>query len=211
MFCKNCGSENLNSARFCKNCGSPTKNSGQENYTNNPKTAWDYYLTVLKKYAVFSGRASRREYWMFILFNIVFLIVATIIDNVLGTVIVRGSYYGWFYYSYSLIVLVPSLAVTVRRLHDTGKSGGMCFIALIPLVGYIVLLVLMATEGTPGMNKYGPNPKNRERLSEFDDDDRSAKNEPRPLVLVGSKIYFPPESKQPQKQDDFNLRKKVIK
>jgi len=118
----------------------------------------NWYLTVLKKYAVFGGRARRKEYWMFLLFNIIFTIVAVILDNVLGTAI-ENLGYGLFYILYGLAVLLPALAVTVRRLHDTGKSGWWIFISLIPLIGAIWLLVLLATDSQPGKNQYGPNPK----------------------------------------------------
>jgi len=118
----------------------------------------NWYLLVLKKFADFNGRARRTEYWMFVLFNIIFGIVATVIDNVVGTAI-DGMGYGLFYILYMLAVLIPGLAVAVRRLHDTGKSGWMLLVALIPLVGAIWLLVLMVTEGTPGENQYGSNPK----------------------------------------------------
>jgi uncharacterized membrane protein YhaH (DUF805 family) len=117
-----------------------------------------WYLAVLKKYAVFSGRARRKEYWMFVLFNLIFAIVAMILDNVLGTAI-EDVGYGVFYLLYVLAVLVPSLAVVVRRLHDIGKSGWWIFISLIPLIGGIWLLVLLVTDSQPGENQYGPNPK----------------------------------------------------
>lgn len=118
----------------------------------------NWYLTVLKKYAVFSGRARRKEYWMFFLFNMIFAIVAIILDNVLGTAI-EGMGYGLFYILYGLAVLIPGLAVSVRRLHDVGKSGWILLIALIPIIGVIWLLVLFVTDSNPGENKYGPNPK----------------------------------------------------
>ncbi len=118
----------------------------------------NWYLKVLKKYAVFSGRAIRKEYWMFVLFNILFFIVAMILDNILGTAI-EDVGYGLFYFLYSFAVLIPSLAVSVRRLHDVGKSGWFLFIALIPLIGAIWLLVLMATDGNAGENEFGANPK----------------------------------------------------
>jgi len=118
----------------------------------------NWYLAVLKKYAVFAGRASRAEYWMFALFNIIFVVVAVILDNVLGTAI-EGVGYGLFYFLYGLAVIIPSIAVAVRRLHDIGKSGAWIFIALIPIVGAIWLLVLLVTDSQPGENQYGPNPK----------------------------------------------------
>ena len=118
----------------------------------------NWYLKVLKNYAVFSGRARRKEYWMFTLFNIIFSIIAIILDNILGTAIENVGY-GLFYFLYVLAVLIPSLAVSVRRLHDVGKSGWMILIALIPIIGGIWLLVLMATDSNPGENQYGSNPK----------------------------------------------------
>jgi len=118
----------------------------------------NWYLKVLKNYAVFSGRASRKEYWMFVLFNIIFLIVAVILDNVFGTAI-EGIGYGLFYILYSLAILVPALAVMVRRLHDIGKSGWFVFISLIPIIGPFWLLILLVTDSNPEENQYGPNPK----------------------------------------------------
>ena len=117
-----------------------------------------WYIKVLKAYAVFTGRARRKEYWMFVLFNIIFAIVAIILDNILGTAM-EGVGYGMIYVLYMLAVLIPSLAVAVRRLHDTGRSGWMILIALIPFVGAIWLLVLLVLEGNAGENKFGPSPK----------------------------------------------------
>lgn len=118
----------------------------------------DWYLKVLKQYADFNGRARRKEYWMFFLFNMIFAIVAMLLDNLLGFAI-EGVGYGPLYGLYVLAMLIPGLAVGVRRLHDVGKSGWMMFIGLIPIVGGIWLLVLMATDGNPGENEYGLNPK----------------------------------------------------
>ena len=118
----------------------------------------NWYLQVLKKYAEFSGRARRKEYWMFTLFNFIFLIVAFILDNILGTAI-EDVGYGLFYFLYALAVLIPGLAVSVRRLHDVGKSGWMILISLIPIIGWIWLFVLYDTDSNPGENEYGANPK----------------------------------------------------
>ena len=117
-----------------------------------------WYLQALKKYAVFSGRSRRMEYWYFVLFNIIVSIVLGVIDGLLGT---SGSYAGAGLLSgiYGLAVLIPTLAVTVRRLHDTDRTGWWILIALVPLIGVIVLLVFAALDGTPGNNQYGPNPK----------------------------------------------------
>lgn len=117
-----------------------------------------WYIAALKKYAVFSGRARRREYWFFYLFNILFAIVAIMLDNLLGLAFEDTSY-GVIYGLYSLAMLVPSLAVTVRRLHDVGKSGWWILIGLVPLIGGIWLLILLLQDSQPGENQYGPNPK----------------------------------------------------
>jgi uncharacterized membrane protein YhaH (DUF805 family) len=117
-----------------------------------------WYLKVLNQYADFSGRARRSEYWMFTLFNVIFAIVAMILDNVLGTAI-QGIGYGLIYILYVLVLFIPGLAVAARRLHDVGKSGWMFLIVLIPIVGAIWLLVLFCKDGQPGDNKWGQNPK----------------------------------------------------
>jgi uncharacterized membrane protein YhaH (DUF805 family) len=118
----------------------------------------NWYLKVLKQYAVFSGRARRKEYWMFTLFNIIFAIVAIVLDNVFGTV-VEGGVYGLFYCLYLLAVFIPGLAVFVRRMHDIGKSGWCFLIGIIPLIGGIWLIVLCAKAGDVGENQYGSDPK----------------------------------------------------
>jgi len=122
-----------------------------------------WYLKVLKNYAVFTGRARRMEYWMFVLFNVIFLIIASFLDSLLGINYVSGMGtdvgVGPIYTIYALAVMIPSIAVAVRRLHDIGKSGWWIFISLIPLVGPIWLLVLYLTDSQPGPNEYGPNPK----------------------------------------------------
>ncbi len=121
------------------------------------------YLAVAV--AGFSGRASRKEYWMFWLFNMVLGIVAVILGNVLGTF--KGVGYGPIYLIFVLVTLIPNLAVTIRRLHDTGKSGWYVLVALIPIIGNIWLLIEMATEGDVGENEYGANPKDKFEGSTF--------------------------------------------
>jgi uncharacterized membrane protein YhaH (DUF805 family) len=117
-----------------------------------------WYLEALKKYAVFSGRSRRMEYWYFVLFNLVVYIVLSLIDGLLGTYnIVSGV--GLLSGIYALAVLIPTLALWVRRLHDIDRTGWWVLINLIPLVGTIVLLVFALTPGTPGSNRYGPDPK----------------------------------------------------
>jgi len=117
-----------------------------------------WYLKCLKQYVDFNGRARRKEYWMFVLFNIIFIAVATILDNVLGL-----AFYplpcGPLYLIYMISVLAPSLAVVVRRLHDVGKSGWFILISIIPIIGWIWMLYLMISDGEEGANEYGDNPK----------------------------------------------------
>ena len=118
----------------------------------------NYYLKVLQNYSTFTGRARRSEYWYFALFNVIFSLVATILDNVLG-IALEGIGYGPLYGLYVLAMLIPGIAVTVRRLHDVGKSGWMYFIVLIPIIGAIWILVLLFTDSQQGENKWGQNPK----------------------------------------------------
>lgn len=113
----------------------------------------DWYMKVLKNYAVFSGRARRKEYWMFVLFNFIFALALSLLGILtFGILYILSILYG-------VAVFVPTLAVAVRRLHDIGKSGWYYLIILIPLAGPIWLLVLMCTDSQPGDNEYGPNPK----------------------------------------------------
>jgi uncharacterized membrane protein YhaH (DUF805 family) len=114
----------------------------------------NWYLSVLKNYAGFSGRARRQEYWMFALVNVVVTIVLSALARISGSSVLYVVYC-----LYLLAVLIPSLAVFVRRMHDTGKSGAWFFIGFIPIVGFIWLIVLAATEGQSGANQYGPDPK----------------------------------------------------
>ncbi len=117
-----------------------------------------WYLEAFKKYAVFAGRSRRMEYWSFVLFNFVFFAVLAGIDALLGT-FSSTSGVGLLSGIYVLATLVPTLALSVRRLHDIDRSGWWVLIYLIPLIGPIVLLVFALLGGTPGSNRYGPNPK----------------------------------------------------
>jgi len=117
----------------------------------------NYYLLALKKYAVFSGRAQRVEYWYFALPNMIIGSVLGIIRGVTGSDV--GIIIGILSIIYSLAVLIPGIAVTVRRLHDTNRSGWWLLIILLPIIGTIVLLVFMVSDSQPGQNQYGPNPK----------------------------------------------------
>ncbi|WP_330333680.1 DUF805 domain-containing protein [Streptomyces sp. NBC_00536] len=111
-----------------------------------------WYTDVLKRYIDFSGRSRRQEFWMFALINIAVSIVVGIIDTALGA----GSILSGLY---SLAILLPALGLGARRLHDTNKSALFLLLYLIPLLGWIALIVLFAIEGDAQPNQYGPNPK----------------------------------------------------
>ena len=117
----------------------------------------DWATRPLKKYADFTGRAPRAEYWWFYLLVIIGYVVATIIDSLVGLGRMVGPY-GAIAMLFGLAMLVPSIAVGIRRLHDLGKSGWWLLIALIPFIGAIVLIVFFVQAGTPGDNEYGPDP-----------------------------------------------------
>lgn len=114
----------------------------------------EWYLKAWRQYADFKGRAQRKEYWMFALFNLVIMIVLTLVggggEGGLGDVL-SGLY--------SLAVMVPSVAVTVRRLHDIGRSGWWALLMIVPLVGALVLIFFAIQDSQPEANEYGPNPK----------------------------------------------------
>jgi uncharacterized membrane protein YhaH (DUF805 family) len=118
----------------------------------------NWFVTALKNYAVFSGRARRSEYWYFALFYVILYAVCAIVDVATGS-FDRASGIGIFTGILTLALLIPSLSVTVRRLHDTGRSGWWLLIVLIPLVGAIILLVFLAQDGEAGPNRFGPSPK----------------------------------------------------
>ncbi len=125
-----------------------------------------WYLRALKKYAVFTGRASRKEFWYFLIFNIVISVMIAVIDGIINAAIndtltstnvtfsvetgtgVLSKFYSW-------AVLIPSLAVSVRRLHDIGRTGWWLLIAPVPLIGIIVLVVFMMKNSIPGDNRFG--------------------------------------------------------
>ena len=115
------------------------------------------YLECWSKYAVFSGRSSRKEYWMWVLFYVIFGFVASIIDLLLGLCVDPVfAAFNLVYGIFALTAFLPSLAVTSRRLHDIGKSGWLMLISLIPIIGIIVLLVFLCKKGDAGENRFGP-------------------------------------------------------
>ena len=130
----------------------------------------EWYIKVLKQYADFKGRARRKEFWMFSLFDSIFLLSAMVIDYAFIEYTLEmycnDIYYndadvfpGFFEVLYSLALVIPGLAVTVRRLHDVGHSGWLLLIIFIPIIGWIWLFVLLCTDSQTGENKWGTNPK----------------------------------------------------
>ncbi|XID74901.1 DUF805 domain-containing protein [Alkanindiges sp. WGS2144] len=115
----------------------------------------NWYLKVIRdNYANFVGRARRQEYWMFAFINLIIALILSMLDTVLfrgDTPILSGIY--------GLAILIPGIAVAVRRLHDTDRTGWWLLLALIPVVGTIILIIMMCIDSTPGPNRYGANPK----------------------------------------------------
>ena len=118
----------------------------------------NWYLECLRKYGVFGGRARRKEYWYFVLFNIIISIVLSIIDVVTGSFSAEAGI-GLLGGIYALALLIPAVAVTVRRLHDTDHSAWWFLMALVPIIGAVVLFVFAVQDSNAGENKYGPSPK----------------------------------------------------
>jgi len=163
MFCKNCGEQISEGGKFCTKCGTPVAAQQQpampsqtpqytpgqpQQYQQTAQTnmnAWEYFVSAIKKYAVFNGRARRAEYWWFVLFNALITWGALLVGGVLGLDNV-------LYILAILALFLPGLAAAVRRMHDVGKSGWYC---LIPIYN----IVLLATAGNTGPNQYGPDPK----------------------------------------------------
>lgn len=113
----------------------------------------NWYISVLKQYAVFSGRACRTEYWMFVLCNVIVMLLLGMVDKLIGgdKELISSIY--------SLAVLLPSLAVAARRLHDTDRSAWWLLLGLIPIIGTLVLIYFMVCNGQQGPNRFGDDPK----------------------------------------------------
>lgn len=112
----------------------------------------EWYKKVLSNYANFEGRARRKEFWMFALFNLIIYFAIAVVEMMIGTYMILGSIY-------LLAVIVPSIAVAIRRMHDIGKSGWFLLIGLIPFLGALVLIYFYIQEGQRGANEYGSDPK----------------------------------------------------
>lgn len=166
MTCGRCGVGNAPLAETCRGCGAVLKPNrtvarepaGTGATQSNSAGAIGWYLTALKKYAVFTGRARRKEFWYFFLFNNLILIALTILGSLFRSA--NGpSLFSVLAAIYAIATIVPALAVSARRLHDINLSGWFCLLVFIPLVGGIILLVLCVQDSKPAENQYGPNPK----------------------------------------------------
>jgi len=120
----------------------------------------NWFLKAVSSYAAFSGRARRSEYWYFYLFFMVFYVAALVVDVAVGSWSADAGA-GLVSTLFSFVLLLPGLAVTVRRLHDTGRSGWWVLLYFVPIVGLVVMLVFLCTDSQPGDNAYGPNPKDQ--------------------------------------------------
>jgi len=130
-----------------------SSNNGGENALLVDRSPIDYYILAFQKYAQFSGRATRSEYWWFYLVNLAVTLLLAIIESVFSIPLTLLSTI------YLFASIVPSLSIQVRRLHDVDKSGWYILLNLLIIIGWIWLLVLNILDSTPGDNKYGPNPK----------------------------------------------------
>lgn len=119
----------------------------------------EWMLMPLKRYADFSGRSRRKEYWMFLLGVFIAAIVLSIVEGIVGLSGMVGGVYGPLTTILMLAVIIPGIAVQVRRFHDQDKSGWFVLLALIPFLGGLIVLVFMCLEGTKGPNRFGPDPK----------------------------------------------------
>ncbi|MFC3102107.1 DUF805 domain-containing protein [Altererythrobacter lauratis] len=127
----------------------------------------EWMLMPLRRYADFSGRSRRKEYWMFVLGAIIVALVIGAIEGLLGINQMIGGTYGPLSLLFVLAIIIPGIAVQVRRFHDQDRSGWFVLLGLIPFVGSIAVLVFMCLEGTRGDNRYGPDPKGQAPVDTF--------------------------------------------
>lgn len=155
MECPMCKETIQDGAIKCKHCGSDLQVNNQVAHPSDEvPNGFSCYTYALKNYAKFSGRARRREYWFFVLFTVLVSIGLSIVDGIIGTFDSQSGY-GLLSGLYSLAVFIPSLAVSVRRLHDIGRSGWWLLIGLIPLIGAIVLLIFFVMDSKKQGSEYG--------------------------------------------------------
>ena len=155
VFCRQCGASINELAPFCPHCG--TRQRPETGGGGTPRTFGNTIKICWSKYADFSGRAPRAEYWYWSLFVLLLTIAIALISGFME--VAQDSLAPkTLEYLFEIILFLPGLAVQVRRLHDLDKSGWWLLLAIIPLVGWIILLVWYCTRGTSGPNRYGPDP-----------------------------------------------------
>lgn len=120
----------------------------------------DWYINVLRNYVGFGGRARRKEFWMFILVNIIFAFVLGVLDKMFGWQRAGGE--GILTTIYAILVFLPSWAVQFRRLHDTDRTAWWLLLLVIPVIGWLVIILFSCQDGTPGENRFGSDPKQNE-------------------------------------------------
>ena len=148
VFCRGCAKEIHQSAVACPQCGAPqafNRSTPASTAAVAPEQTGNWYMAVLKKYAVFAGRARRKEYWMFFLINFLIACGIATVEALLGMNATLSNVY-------SLAMFIPGIAVGVRRMHDSDRSG---WWLLLPFVN----IVFLCLDSTPGTNRFGPNPK----------------------------------------------------
>ena len=165
MFCSKCGKENNEKARFCKSCGAPFSGNSEvidvdvlsSAEPGRSLSAWESYLKNWKEYAQFSGRARRRDFWMWSIFNFMAALAIAIALAVLG--FGEDAISGLLGLA-SLAAILPGLSLMSRRLHDTGRSAYWLLMCFVPFIGPLILVgILGFVDGEKGVNRFGPNPK----------------------------------------------------
>lgn len=176
----------------------------------------NHFINVLKKYATFSGRATRSEYWYFVLIYSIIYTILMGIDFAIGTfskqLMGNGSFLGFLSTAYSLVLFLPSLAVTVRRLHDINKSGWWILLIFVPIIGFILLVVYLCTNSKED-NKYGINPKNLANENQKDNSSSESSNNVITQLEKLSKLkengILTQEEFDIQKQQILNSKEKI--
>lgn len=161
MYCKKCGNWTENASGYCHWCENESPRVKRFEHDSNDFLY--YYLEGLRKFGDFESRSTLKEYWLFVLGNFVVFTILPIIATIVVIIPFIGFLLAillWIFVAlFALISLIPGLSAAIRRLHDTNRSGWMVLLALVPLIGQVIVIVMLAQEGTPGYNDYGPDPR----------------------------------------------------
>jgi uncharacterized membrane protein YhaH (DUF805 family) len=159
MKCPRCGHDNPEASQFCKGCGTNLIPREASVGAELPMVGFGEAISRgFRNYATFSGRSTRAESWWWTLFTFLTGVILAIVDTVTGTMGMFGDA-GLLGQLFDLAVLVPSLALGVRRLHDINRTGWWLFLIFVLVIGWIVLIVWAIKRGDRGPNKYGPDPR----------------------------------------------------